>query len=233
MKDRLMSKHNKHKHGKDSSDRKVNIRINDTPSPEKAGDKVQHQTTADSELEAIASMQEQIDTDTQADQVDEQTDTNVTEQEINLTSIEEMTRQRDELHERLLRVSADYQNYVKRAQANLLVNLDQQLMEIARELVTVLDHFDHALEVNPQNTPTQSLLDGVVIVRDELIRTLQRYGLEKIEVTPGDEFDPTRHEALIHQQAEGIQSNHIASQLQPGYTIKGKTIRPAKVSVAQ
>ena len=153
-----------------------------------------------------------------------------------LTPDEELQHLRgelDQVNQRLLRVSADYQNFVRRAQQNLADARRQQVMDIAKALVTVLDHFDRALEVDVENTAAQSLLDGVQIVRDELLRTLEQFGVARLEVNAGDPFDPNRHEALMRQAAEGVEADHVVAQLQPGYILDDKTLRPAQVSVAE
>lgn len=143
------------------------------------------------------------------------------------------TEQLDELHNRLLRVSADFENYKRRAAINTQTSLEQQLIGIARDLVPVLDHFDRALEIDPDKSNAADLLNGVTIVRDELIRVLSRYGIERVEAAAGDPFDPNRHEAMMRQPIEGIAPDHVAMQLQPGYMLKEKIIRPAGVSVAE
>jgi molecular chaperone GrpE len=137
-----------------------------------------------------------------------------------------------DLNARFLRVSADYQNYARRSQSNIVEARQQQTMEMARGLLGVLDHFDRALEADPTRVSAQSLLDGVRIVRDELMKLLEKYGVSRIEVKPGDPFNPALHEALMHQPAEGIEPGAIAGQLQPGYMLGDRTLRPAKVSVA-
>lgn len=137
------------------------------------------------------------------------------------------------LNERLLRVSADYQNYVRRSQQNVTDARDQQLMQVARALITVLDHFDRAIEVDLETANSESVLDGMKIVRNELLATLDRFGVQRLEVSAGDAFDPTRHEALMRQSAEGIESSHVVTQLQPGYMLGDKTLRAAQVSVAE
>lgn len=144
-----------------------------------------------------------------------------------------LRRERDELEARLLRVSADYQNYVRRSQQNTTAATEQQLMEMARALLTVMDHFDHALNVDPDSSTPQSLLQGVQIVRDELLKTLEQFGVQRFDVAVGDEFDPTQHQAMMRQTAEGLESNHVAAQLQPGYSLGDKTLRPAKVAVTE
>ena len=94
---------------------------------------------------------------------------------------------------------ADYQNFVRRAEQNVVAARQQQLLEVAKQLVTVLDHFDHALGVDPQKTSAGDLLKGVNIVRDELMRALSSFGVERLDVQAGEPFDPNKHEALMRQ----------------------------------
>jgi molecular chaperone GrpE len=141
--------------------------------------------------------------------------------------------EREEVHQRLLRVSADYQNYVRRAGQNIQSARAEQLMDMARSLVVVLDHFDRALEIDPQSTSVQSLFDGMQIVRDELLRVLERFGVARLNVRPGDPFDPSLHEALMRQPTDEVPPGHVATQLQPGYVLGDKPVRAAQVTVAQ
>ena len=148
----------------------------------------------------------------------------------------------DDLQSRLLRLSADYQNYARRSQQNIDDAKQQQLMSLARGLLAVLDHFDRALEVDPKNAGSQGLLQGVQIVRDELHKLLEQWGIRKIAVQPGDVFNPLFHEAVMRQPAPTAESgaasepgeaapNRVAAVFQAGYTLGDKTLRPAKVSI--
>jgi len=141
--------------------------------------------------------------------------------------------QREELEQKLLRAAADYQNVVRRSEQNIITAREQQLLDVARSLLTVLDHFDRAMAVDLEQTSTQAVLDGVKIVRDELMRVLEQFGVQRINVSVGDELDPSRHEALMRKPAEQIQTNHVVEQLQTGYMLGNKTLRPAKVAVAE
>ena len=106
-------------------------------------------------------------------------------------------------------------------------------MSMVRALTTVLDHFDHAMNADLDTVSARDIMDGVQIVHDELMKTLANYGVSRIDAEIGEEFDPNRHEAMMRQKAEGIESNHVAAQIQPGYILGNKTIRPAKVSIAE
>ena len=145
----------------------------------------------------------------------------------------EMTAERDALDDKLRRMMADYQNFARRAEQNVVVARQQTLMEMAKQLVTVLDHFDHALAADPEKSSVDDLLKGVGIVHEELLRTLGSFGIQKLNVEPGELFDPNRHEALMRQPHDEIESNHVTAQMQPGYVIDDKTIRPAKVAIAE
>ncbi|MEX0886217.1 MAG: nucleotide exchange factor GrpE [Phycisphaeraceae bacterium] len=142
-------------------------------------------------------------------------------------------RERDELEQRLMRTAADYQNYIRRAEQNASSAREQQLMDIARGLVTVLDHFDRAVEADPEQTSTRDLLDGVNMVRSELLRVLAQFGIQRMEVSPGEPFDPNHHEALMRQASDEWDSSAVTAQFRPGYKLGEKTIRPAQVSVAE
>jgi molecular chaperone GrpE len=96
-----------------------------------------------------------------------------------------------------------------------------------------MDQFDHALLIDPHKTDSAALLEGVKIVRDTLMRSFEGFGIKRLEVEPGTEFNPMIHEAMMRQEVEGIETNHVTMQLQPGYLLKEKTLRPAKVAVAQ
>lgn len=141
--------------------------------------------------------------------------------------------ERDELEAKLMRTAADYQNYVRRSQLNIEAGKQETLMKVARALVGVLDNFDRAMELDPEKTSSAEIQRGAASIQSALIQALESFGLKKINVNPGDEFDPNLHEALMRQPAEDIESNHIAAQFMPGYTLKGQPVRPAQVSVAE
>lgn len=146
--------------------------------------------------------------------------------------LEKLQSERDELESKLLRVSADYQNFARRAQQNVDSAVEQKLMDMARGLTTVMDHFDRALD-GQNKDQAEGVLQGVFMVHDELIATLNRFGIERLDVEVGSEFDPNKHEALMRQPSEDVEPNHVTMQMQPGYLLGEKVIRPAQVGVAE
>lgn len=147
--------------------------------------------------------------------------------------LSDMRVERDALEDKLRRTIADYQNFARRAEQNVVMARRQQLIDVAKQLVPVLDHFEHALAVDTEKISAADLLKGVGIVRDELMRTLASFGVQRLDVQAGEAFDPNRHEALMRQPGGKIESNHVTAQLQPGYMLNDVTIRPAKVSIAE
>ena len=145
----------------------------------------------------------------------------------------QLRQQCAELNSKYLRTAADMQNFARRAAQNVADARQQQLMAVTRAMVAVMDHFDKALEVDPENTSADALLEGMRIVRDELLGALEKFGVKRVEVKQGDQFDPICHEAMMRQAVEGLEPDRIAAQFQPGYVLEDKTLRPAKVSVSE
>ena len=195
--------------------------------------KSKEQAQADEARQQEASADEagELDADAEAAEAEAQAEQRV-EQDID-EALSAVERERDELHDRLLRTAADYQNYVRRAEQHADSARQQQVMEMARALLSVLDHFDRAVEADPQQTTTEDLLSGVKMVRQELLRVLAGFGIERLDVEPGEPFDPNHHEALMRQASEQWETNAVTAQLRPGYKLGEKTVRPAQVSVAE
>ncbi len=144
-----------------------------------------------------------------------------------------LQKERDELEAKLMRTAADYQNFVRRSQLNLDATKQETLMKVAKSLVGVMDNFDRALELDPETTSAADMQKGAASIQSALIQALEGFGLKKITVEPGDEFDPNLHEALMRQPSEDIASNHVAAQFMPGYVLNNQPVRPAQVSVAE
>ena len=145
----------------------------------------------------------------------------------------QLQTERDELQEKVLRVTADYQNLARRSRISIDEARQQQIMNVARALLTPLDQFDHALNVDVETTDAKAILQGVQIVRDELMKAIEQFGVRRLEAQVGEPFDPNRHEGLMRQPVEGLDPDHVAAQLQPGYTLEDKVLRPVKVAISE
>jgi molecular chaperone GrpE len=146
--------------------------------------------------------------------------------------VAELTHLLAEANSRALRAVADHQNYVRRAIQNEQVAKQQGVASVVQNVVGVMDHFDLALNLDPQKATTQQVIEGVRVIREELIRSLQKVGVTVIAPAPNEEFRPGIHEAIMQQSVDGVEPGRIAATFQPGYVLGERLIRAAKVSVS-
>jgi len=141
---------------------------------------------------------------------------------------EELAKAQIALAERtadLQRLQAEYVNYKRRVDRDRDVSRAAGVEGVLRDLLSVLDDVGSA-RLHEELSP------GFKAVADELSRVAGKYGLESFG-EKGDPFDPHIHEALLHAHADGITGPTCVEILQPGYRIKDKVIRPARVAVAE
>jgi len=147
--------------------------------------------------------------------------------------IRDLESERDALFERLQRTSADYHNFMKRTERTRADDLDRARADMLRGFIPVIDTIDQALNSHqPEHDEAIKILEGIRIVRDELLKVMTTNGVERIEPEIGEPFDPHRHEAMLQQPADGVEPNHITLTMSPGYVYKDRALRPAKVAVA-
>ncbi len=140
----------------------------------------------------------------------------------------------DEINDKWKRTLADFQNYQRRAHQNEQEARRQAVAAVVMSVVPVLDHFDVALNQNIDSAggAAAGILEGVRVIRAELIKALEKHGVSIINPARNDPFDPMRHEAITQQAAEGVEPGHIAATFQPGFELGDRPIRSAKVAVA-
>lgn len=136
----------------------------------------------------------------------------------------------EEYYGRLLRLQADFENYRRRTQKE-----KEDLWKYASEqliisLLPVLDNLDRAL-VARDDDPVR-VVEGVEMIYRQLQDILTREGLSSIPAA-GEEFDPALHEAMMQQETDQYPDNTVLEELQKGYLLKDKVIRPAMVKVAR
>ncbi len=125
----------------------------------------------------------------------------------------------------LQRVQAEYVNYKRRTDRDRAQARNAGVESVIRELLPVLDSVQYARE-------HEELTGGFKGVADELDGLARKHGVEAFGAE-GDAFDPHIHEALMNAQAEGITQPTCVTILQPGYTVGGRVVRPARVAVAE
>jgi molecular chaperone GrpE len=140
-------------------------------------------------------------------------------------------RQLKEYKEHLQRLTAEFDNYRKRVLKEQTRAVEMASEPLMRHLLEVLDEFELALMAAERKPDFDRFLHGVELVYAKLLETLRSEGLERIGAQ-GESFDPSMHEALM-QSGEGEGEPVVADILRPGYTLRGRVIRPAGVKVAR
>jgi len=155
------------------------------------------------------------------------------DQDAPATDAESLSAERDDLLARLQRLSADYQNFQKRVQKERDQERQFANEGLMKSLLPVVDDMERGLAAARENHSTDDpLLAGMGLVHDKLMQTLEQFGLAVIEAE-GNPFDPERHSAMIQEPTEEAEPMTVLRVLQRGYELKGRTLRPAAVVVAQ
>ena len=147
--------------------------------------------------------------------------------------VAKLQQERDSLFERLARATADFKNAQKRLEADAEQRLQYANSGLIKSLLPVIDNFERALAVDPARTDAAAILKGMQIVHDQLIKVLRDQKVEEIAPQPGEPFDPTRHEALMQQDAPQYPEPSVTQLLQKGYSLHDRTLRPAGVAVSR
>jgi molecular chaperone GrpE len=140
----------------------------------------------------------------------------------------------DENWDRLLRTTADMENFRKRAAREKEEAIRYANESLIKKLAPVMDNFEMAIASAGQNAPAnaQSLQAGVAMIMQHLRQVLQEAGLEELDAT-GKPFDPNLHEAVSQQESKDVPEGHVMQQLRKGYKLRDRLIRPATVIVAK
>lgn len=143
-----------------------------------------------------------------------------------------ITAERDELKDRVLRLAAETDNFKKRLERDKADFLRRANENMVKDLLPVLDNLERALGHAQEAANAATLAEGVGLTSQELLKVLERHGLEKIEAL-GQAFDPQFHEAMMQQEDPAADDNTVLMELQKGYVFQGRLLRPAMVVVSK
>jgi molecular chaperone GrpE len=142
-----------------------------------------------------------------------------------------LTRERDDYHDRLLRKTAEFDNYRKRIERERREQADQAVTSMLQDVLLVVDDFERAMQVEA-GPGDSAYRKGVGLIYDKLQDLLRRRGVQPIEAL-GTDFDPNVHEAVTYDASPGHRDGEVIGELRRGYTINGQLLRPAMVKVAK
>ena len=137
-----------------------------------------------------------------------------------------------EYYDKWLRVHADFENARKRLEKEKLEFLRFATEDLILELLPIVDNFDRAINSHADADKNDPHLKGVIMIKDELHKLLEDYGVAKIKAA-GEKFNPELHEAVTVVESDEHPEGTVLEELQPGYTMQGKVIRPASVKVTK
>ncbi|KIY21083.1 MULTISPECIES: nucleotide exchange factor GrpE [Mesobacillus] len=146
--------------------------------------------------------------------------------------IAELESKLEEADNRYLRLQADFDNFRRRSRIELEASAKYRAQNIITELLPAIDNFERALKMDVDNEQAKSLKQGVEMVYRSLLDALKNEGVEAIDAV-GKEFDPHLHQAVMQTEDETYGPNIVVEELQKGYMLKDRIIRPAMVKVNQ
>ncbi len=168
-------------------------------------------------------------TDLSADQVNDNESINLEEEKDADTNKQDYT----ELERKYLRLAADFENYKKRQvreKADIIAYGNEELI---KSLLNVLDNLERAIEHSESKEDAKPLLEGVKLVHKQFISSIEAFGVELIKADKGTDFDPSIHQAIEQVESGELASGVILSQMQRGYMLKSRLLRPALVTVSK
>ena len=144
--------------------------------------------------------------------------------------LSKLRAERDSLLDRLARLQAEFDNARKRAAKENADFRDYAVADAVRVLLPVVDTL--ALALKNANANPQEFKKGVELIQKQLQEALQKIGVQRV-AAQGQAFDPRLHEAIEMVESNDVADNHVIEELQPGYKIKERLLRPAMVRVAK
>lgn len=133
--------------------------------------------------------------------------------------------------DKYVRLLAEFQNYKRRTAKEKTDIRTYANEKIAGDLLPVMDNFERALATDAGDDP-EAYAKGMAMIFDQLKTALNNVGVKEVEAL-GEDFDPTRHNAVMHSESEEYEEGKVCMVLQKGYELNGKIIRAAMVAVAK
>jgi len=151
-----------------------------------------------------------------------------------LKELRESAAKADENWDRFLRLTAEFDNFRKRAAREKEESIRYANHKLLERLLPVMDSFDMAIAAanTPDADTSQSLREGINLVLQQFKSALTEAGLEEIDAH-GKPFDPNLHEAVSQLETKDFEEGHVAQQLRKGYRLRDRLVRPSSVIVAR
>ncbi|MBF9048432.1 nucleotide exchange factor GrpE [Roseobacter sp. HKCCD9010] len=151
-----------------------------------------------------------------------------------VTEVDALKAERDELKDRLLRVLADSENMRKRGERDRREAEHYGGSRLARDLLPVYDNLRRALDAvnDDQRAVAGGVIDGVELTLRELLNVFSKHGMTPIAPEEGDQFDPQQHQAMFEAPVPGTTAGQIIQVMAEGFMLHDRLLRPAQVGVS-
>ena len=137
-----------------------------------------------------------------------------------------------ETYDRLLRVSAEFENYKKRSAREMEEFKKYANQSLLKEMLSVVDNLELAITSSQDGkTADKTFIEGLNLTLNEILRVFEKFNVTPIEAK-GKTFDPAYHEAVMREETDDYPENTVISEFQKGYLIQDRLLRPAMVVVA-
>jgi len=147
--------------------------------------------------------------------------------------LESMGQEVKENYDRFLRVSAEFENYKKRAAREMNDFRKFANESFVKAMLPVVDNLDRAIESsNNDKHADTSMLEGVDMILKEILKIFEQYNVKPFE-SLGKTFDPSLHQAVMQEETEVYPENSVVNELQKGYMMHDRLLRPAMVVVSK
>lgn len=164
----------------------------------------------------------------EADPTADQVTTPATDPEVGVAALQ---RERDDFYDRLLRKTAEFDNFRKRVDKERRDQIEWAAADVLGEVLNVLDDFERALAVEAP-PEAQAYRTGVELIHRQLGEILRKRGVTPFD-TLGADFDPHLHQAVAYEETPGAREGEITGELRKGYRLGDRLLRPALVRVAK
>ncbi|CAM3439143.1 nucleotide exchange factor GrpE [Marinicrinis lubricantis] len=146
--------------------------------------------------------------------------------------IEELKKTIEEQQNRILRMQAEFDNFRRRTRQEKEEFAKYASVKLIEQLLPVLDNFERALDSSKNTQDFESLAKGIEMVFRQMSQVMDQEGLTPIHAV-GQPFNPEVHEAVMKVQSDEHEEGIVVEELQRGYTLHGKVIRPSMVKVSE
>jgi molecular chaperone GrpE len=143
-----------------------------------------------------------------------------------------LEEERNALKDRLLRLAADFENWKKRVEKERVEGEQQAREAVFLDLLDAVDGIERALAALGDDRDPRAVREGIDVVLRRLQQSLGRHGIAPVEAA-GQRFDPRVHDAVARAPSRDVEPGTVVSELQRGYTVRDRLLRPASVVVSE